>query len=1202
MAKKSYFTNKKKVKKYQFAGIDTEVNNTGYLNAMYNPNYYGEQAFNEQAVQSGKTAAIANARSGSESYAEKKANFENKQLEAKMNFAAATQQKDAELQQNLTQTQNQELAKVPVESFTSKLIDISKAFKPAASTVASTVATSVSPIGLQPLPKLSLPSPKTPGLNMFNNQTISLGKKSTSVMAPVGQAQGTQIAEAAGKQGLKSTLGSTAWQSAKAANIAGGAGLALSIGGQLWDTLSEDSNPYEYSKKEKWGDWGGNLLSSIGTYGGLGSAFGPLGTLVGGVVGAGVGTFKAIKEGKKNKKMAAELNAQKAQEEAMYQQQQDLYNQELSKQKAIYDYNRQKYRESSLMADEMLRQARLKGLTTSEFQGNMAQTGGVKKYLSGGANAKRIPGGMVVPVPGANNAVEYIGNKHSEKKIDNVSGIRPDSKTEVEDGEIKAPVTQANGYPAEYYFSSYLKYGGIPIATHFKNIIKNGGTQKDIQDLARIQEAIANKKGEKDRSPNTIAPPTYISKLGGIRKYKTGGVSEDPPNMTKEQWNKLSKEDKYSYIYIIAKNLGDKFPELTASQWALESGFGNQTTGSWNMFGQTATAWQKGANLNTPRDPGGGGKKFRSYDSIEASVKDHLRIWLPLYKDAKDVEQAVKIIQNLEPSPNNPEGKRYASGYPTPEHPKGNPNAYVKSILDITKQYTPLLNPKIVGNNIHEGINPTDYMKDGRWYPGKTPESVEQFPLEEIILPLRGLGRNIWNAGKGLADDVYDATIGKNETGPKVTRIKTKPGDWKYPNEKVATVPKPQIIGKKVGPYTGNIEPGINYGTIGDALGLHSGKTPLGLPAGKTTLPKPPFRGPMPINPGGYEEIVDPNAPKETIEDGSSVPPDKIESKEGELPVNTTLPPLSSIDLPTIERPAAPEKLVPKSSPTLTNAPKLPKFTPALSTFGPAKSKFNYYLPMAIGAAGQVAGTLGALSKLNNIPYQDAPGYNVPMIPNISFAPSAPPIGSIPQVNLPRVNYNQDRTDSDNRFTAVKNFIQSNTAGPEAIAMVLKSQRNADDTALKISQKEVEANNDIKQREALTNADISKANIQNVNNAYQAYTQGLISNQELNSRISQANQAAMQNKFNYDLERNKLKNEFNYIKQVNQAGALEKLGTGVSDMAVNFANLYSNQKLAEDLLAGTPLYERYFGQTGGVRKYIPNRLGDLKNRKLIAKK
>ena len=256
---------------------------------------------------------------------------------------------------------------------------------------------------------------------------------------------------------------------------------------------------------------------------------------------------------------------------------------------------------------------------------------------------------------------------------------------------------------------------------------------------------------------------------------------------------------------------------------------------------------------------------------------------------------------------------------------------------------------------------------------------------------------------------------------------------------------------------------------------------------------------------------------------------------------------------------------------------------------------------MAVGAAGQVAGTLGALSALNRIPYQDAPSYNAPMVPNVPFAPSAPPLGAIPLVNLPRVNYNQDRTDSDNRFTATKNFIQSTTSGPEAMSLMLKSQRNADDTALKITQKETEANNDIKQREALTNADISKANMQNVNDAYQAYTQGLISNQELNSRISQANQAAMQNKFNYDLERNKLRNEFNYLKELNRAGAFEKLGAGVSDMAVNFANVYSDKQLAEDILAGTPLYERYF-QTGGVKKYIPSRLGDLKNRKLIAKK
>jgi hypothetical protein len=60
--------------------------------------------------------------------------------------------------------------------------------------------------------------------------------------------------------------------------------------------LVEDDNPYTYSKKEKWGDIGGNIVSEVGTYGGLGSMFGPLGMFLGAGIGgaAGSGMFSGL--------------------------------------------------------------------------------------------------------------------------------------------------------------------------------------------------------------------------------------------------------------------------------------------------------------------------------------------------------------------------------------------------------------------------------------------------------------------------------------------------------------------------------------------------------------------------------------------------------------------------------------------------------------------------------------------------------------------------------------------------------------------------------------------------------------------------------------------------------------------------------------------------------------------------------------------
>ena len=38
-------------------------------------------------------------------------------------------------------------------------------------------------------------------------------------------------------------------------------------------------------------------------------------------------------------------------------------------------------------------------------------------------------------------------------------------------------------------------------------------------------------------------------------------------------------------VSLHAKRMGAKFPELVASQWALESSFGKHFSGTWNAFG-----------------------------------------------------------------------------------------------------------------------------------------------------------------------------------------------------------------------------------------------------------------------------------------------------------------------------------------------------------------------------------------------------------------------------------------------------------------------------------------------------------------------------------------------------------------------------------------------------------------------------------------
>jgi hypothetical protein len=83
----------------------------------------------------------------------------------------------------------------------------------------------------------------------------------------------------------------------------------------------------------------------------------------------------------------------------------------------------------------------------------------------------------------------------------------------------------------------------------------------------------------------------------------------------------------YRQVYEAAKAAGDPYPEVTAAQWANESGWGAHPSGKNNFFGQTA--------------PGGG---FVDYPTPEAGLADHLRRWtnFPDYQSAKTPEEALQ--------------------------------------------------------------------------------------------------------------------------------------------------------------------------------------------------------------------------------------------------------------------------------------------------------------------------------------------------------------------------------------------------------------------------------------------------------------------------------------------------------------------------------------------------------------------------------
>ena len=117
---------------------------------------------------------------------------------------------------------------------------------------------------------------------------------------------------------------------------------------------------------------------------------------------------------------------------------------------------------------------------------------------------------------------------------------------------------------------------------------------------------------------------------------------ERPKNITDQQWQTAVD------IYNSAKRQGDKYPELTVAQAALETGWFKKPSGKNNYFGQKATSKQSGTVLRTTEVAGNKAyktnDKFRDYGTIDEAVSDRIKKWGSKYQDAGNVEEAISKI------------------------------------------------------------------------------------------------------------------------------------------------------------------------------------------------------------------------------------------------------------------------------------------------------------------------------------------------------------------------------------------------------------------------------------------------------------------------------------------------------------------------------------------------------------------------------
>lgn len=120
-----------------------------------------------------------------------------------------------------------------------------------------------------------------------------------------------------------------------------------------------------------------------------------------------------------------------------------------------------------------------------------------------------------------------------------------------------------------------------------------------------------------------------------------------PDNVSEEQWEQAV------ILYNKAKQQGDKFPELTVAQAALETGWFKNPSGKYNYFGQKASESQEGSYKTTQEYSSNNAyttqAKFRDYNTLEQAINDRMDKWGSKYQDADNVREALYSIWRYDP-------------------------------------------------------------------------------------------------------------------------------------------------------------------------------------------------------------------------------------------------------------------------------------------------------------------------------------------------------------------------------------------------------------------------------------------------------------------------------------------------------------------------------------------------------------------------
>ena len=353
-----------------------------------------------------------------------------------------------------------------------------------------------------------------------------------------------------------------------------GAGLL----GTLLSRKYDDGDPTKLSRGEKWGTG----LQGFSAGASMGKMFGPLGLIAGGAIGALAARRAQNKLAERFKRSRNTMLARRGtaiQNLAMAQG--------AAKEYSGYDtgygmggYLRNMYPHGGYHKDDNTIGTQFDPV--GHPHGRAKFEGGGYKYLKGGI-AKPLPGG----------AVEFLGKTHEE------GGIHLDPRTEVEDKETMDKV-----HGKDYFFSSHLKLGGMPYSEVHKNILRHGGNQDAINQLAAMQEMQAGRR---------------FYRTGGF-KYQNGGeLPVASLDYLKEQGIIPGQQGSFTWNGI--QMYGDEqLQKLIADS---EGNFG--------------TAFMNRVDPNVLKEAG-----ITSFDQFKdkANVLKYQKAWNKLYPDNKILEDS----------------------------------------------------------------------------------------------------------------------------------------------------------------------------------------------------------------------------------------------------------------------------------------------------------------------------------------------------------------------------------------------------------------------------------------------------------------------------------------------------------------------------------------------------------------------------------